>query len=296
MTVNTIVYTPGALPQQIMALADRFTILQNPLAHQIVADIESKLTSSQIVLSFDVFDTLLLRNHRSELTRFYDVSALVASSLARQYDAAVRTEDVLMARLMANRLSYRLSPAREGCREGTIADIYRLVLEQLSVPATAATIQACIEIELAYEVTQLTLNQPLMAMTQQHIARGGRAIYVSDMYLGVTHINHLFSQLGVDVSLFAATYSSADTILSKRSGKIWPLILNDLGISAAQIVHIGDSLVSDYQSPRMQGIQAVHLPIPLQMRREIMADHGTLIRQLESMHLPIQSWMAPPHW
>jgi predicted HAD superfamily hydrolase len=296
MTVNTNVYTPGVLSQHVLSLTDRVAVLHNPLAHQIVVDIESKIASPQTVLSFDVFDTLLLRNHRAELTRFYDVSGLVASLLAQRYQESIRPEDVLMARLMANRLSYRLSPTRDGCREGTITDIYRLILEQLRVPATESTIQACIEIELAYEVTQLTVNLPLLAMTQHHIARGGRAIYVSDMYLGVAHINQLLTRLGVEVSLFAATYSSADTILSKRSGKIWPLILNELGITAAQMLHIGDSLVSDYQSPRTQGIPAVHVPIPLQMRRDIMADHGALVHQLESMHLPIQSWMAPPHW
>lgn len=296
MTDNTTVYTPGTLPQQLLALSDRFAVLHDPFANDIVANIESRITSSDTVLSFDVFDTVLLRNHRAELTRFYEVSALVAHSLLHTVDGHIHTEDVLMARLLANRLSYRLSPGRDGCREGTIADIYRVILSQLGIVATETLIQACIEIELAYETTQLTVNQPLVAMIHRHLARGGRAIYVSDMYLGVTHINQLLTRLGVDAALFAAAYSSADTILSKRSGKIWPLILREMAISATQLLHIGDSLGSDYQSPRMHGIASVHLPIPLQMRRDIMADHGAMVHQLESMHLPIQSWMASPHW
>lgn len=296
MTDNTTVYMPGALPQQLLALSDRFEILNDTLATQIVDYIESSITSTDTILSFDVFDTLLLRNHRAELTRFYAVSALVASALSSQHQAIITPEDVLFARLMANRLSYRLSPPREGCREGTITDIYRVILQQVGIPATESMVQACVDIELAYEVTQLTVNQPLIEMTQRHVAGGGRAIYVSDMYLGASHINYLLAHVGIDVSLFAATYSSADTIVSKRSGKIWPFILNDLSVTASQVLHIGDSLVSDYQSPRQQGIDAVHLPIPLQMRRDIMADHGAIVHQLESMRLPIQSWMAPPHW
>lgn len=295
MTVNTTVYTPGALSQQMLTLVDRYAVLDDMLAHQIVAEIESKITSAQMVLSFDIFDTIFLRNHRAELTRFWDVSTLVARTLSNDYQS-IDAHDVLMARLMANRLSYRLSPVREGCREGTIDEIYRLILQQLGVPASETTIQACIDVELSYEVTQLTVNQPLLSLIRRHIAKGGRAIYISDMYLRAAHINQLLSRLGVDIGLFAATYSSADTILSKRSGKIWPLILHDLGVHASQVVHIGDSLVSDYQSPRTQGISAVYLPIPLQMRRDIMADHGAMVHQLESMHLPIQSWMAQPHW
>jgi predicted HAD superfamily hydrolase len=296
MIANTVVYTPGALPQQVLALDDRFALLHADFSRQVVADIEAKITSEQMVLSFDVFDTLLLRNYRAELTRFYDVSALVATSLSHQYHKPISTYDVLMARLLANRLSYRLSPVREGCREGTITDIYRGILNQVGVPASESDIQLCIDIELEYEATQLIVNQPLIDLIGRHIQRGGRVIYISDMYLGAVHINQLLSRLGVNVALFAAMYSSADTIVSKRSGKIWPVVLSDLHISAAQLLHIGDSLVSDYQSPRMQGIQSVHLPIPLQMRRDIMADHGAMVHQLESMHLPIQSWMAPPHW
>lgn len=295
MTVNTTVYTPGALSLNVLALTDRFAIVQPDLASQIVAEIESKISSPHAVLSFDVFDTLLLRNHRAELTRFYEMSALVAAHL-NQHQIAATASDVLMGRLLANRLSYRLSPAREGCREGNIADIYRLILSQVQAPVSDALIAACIDIELTYEVSQLTVNQPLFELMQRHIHRGGRVIYVSDMYLSVAHINTLFARLGVDVGVFAATYSSADTILSKRSGKIWRLILQDLHIEASDMVHVGDSLVSDYQSARMRGIAAVHLPIPLQMQRDILADHGAIVHQLESLHLPIQSWMAPPHW
>ncbi|MFZ9856731.1 MAG: hypothetical protein ACO3F2_00180 [Roseiflexaceae bacterium] len=296
MTVNTIVYTPGALSQQILALHSRLAVLDTPLADQIVTEIESHISSSDTVLSFDIFDTILLRNHRAELTRFYEISALIASWLVAHYQVSIQTEDVLLARLMANRLSYRLSPAREGCREGTITDIYRVILEQCGIAASPSTIEACIEIELAYEVTQLTVNQPLIEMIQRHATQGGRAIYVSDMYLGAFHINQLLARLGVDSALFRATYSSADTIVSKRSGKVWSFICNDLSINESQIVHIGDSLISDYQSPRMYGIQSVYLPIPLQMRRDIMSDHGNIVHQLESMNLPIQSWMSSPHW
>lgn len=295
MNGNTSVYTPGALSQQVLAIPERFAILHPDMARAITAEIASKISSPQGVISFDVFDTLLLRNHRAELTRFYEVAGLVATHLqSRQIQ--VSQADVLCGRLLANRLSYRLSVAREGCREGTIADIYRVLLTQLQVPDSATLIDECIDIELTYEVSQLTVNQPLMQLIHAHVARGGRAIYVSDMYLGASHINTLFARLGVDVELFTATYSSADTILSKRSGKIWPWLLNELQVAASQMVHVGDSLVSDYQSPHAHGITAVYLPIPLQMRRDIVADHGAMIHQLESLHLPIRSWIAPPHW
>ncbi len=295
MNANTTVYTPGALPQHVLALVNRFDVLQPALAGQIVADIESRITPKTI-MSFDVFDTLLLRNHRAELTRFVEVSAHVADYLSHIQERPIHQHDVLFGRLLANRLSYRLSPMREGCREGTIDDIYRVILMQVHVQPTAAIIDACVDIELSYEVTQLTVNRPLIEMIYRHINLGGRVIYISDMYLRASHINQLFVQLGVDVAIFAATYSSADTILSKRSGKIWPWLCRELQVTPQDIVHVGDSLVSDYQSPQAYGIPSVYVPIPLQMRREIMADHGAMVHQLESQQLPIRSWMSSPHW
>lgn len=296
MIDNTTVYTPGALAQQVMSVVDRYAILQSELASSIVDEIASCIRSPHMYLSFDVFDTLLLRNHQSELRRFVEVSALVSAHLNQRFQVSTTPHDVLIARLTANRLSYRLSPMVDGCREGNIIEIYRLVLTQLHMPAHAELAAECVDIELAYEITQLTVNQPLIDLIQRHRARGGHAIYVSDMYLSKPHIDRLFIGLGVDTGVFTNAYSSADTILSKRSGKIWSWLFAQLGVQAGDIVHVGDSLVSDYQSPRLRGIAAVHIPIPLQMRRDIMLDHGALVQELESANIPIQSWMSTPHW
>jgi len=296
MIDNTTVYTPGALAQHVLSIDDRYAILQPELAASIVDDIASYLRSPHMYLSFDVFDTLLLRNHQSELRRFFEVSALVSAHINQRVHSSITPHDALIARLTANRLSYRLSPMVDGCREGNINEIYRLLLTQCQIPAHAELIAECVDIELAYEITQLTVNQPLFDLMHRHRAQGGHAIYVSDMYLSKAHIDRLFVGLGVDVRVFTHGYSSADTILSKRSGKIWSWLCAQLGAQMSDFVHVGDSLVSDYQSPRAHGISAVHIPIPLQMRRDIMADHGALVQELESVNIPVQSWMSTPDW
>lgn len=293
---NTSIIAPGTLAQQIMSLNDRYSILQLPHAQAIIDEIETNVRSRQMLLSFDVFDTVLLRNHRSELTRFFEVSALVSAYINQRCHVATNANDVLFARLTANRLSYRLSPMLLGCREGKIAEIYSLVLAQLGVPNVTELVADCIEIELQYEVTQLTVNQPLINLMQRHVAQGGRVMYLSDMYLSREHIDQLFVRLGIDIRLFATAFSSADTIISKRSGKIWPWLCEHLAIPPSDLLHVGDSLYSDYQSPRFNGITSVHIPIPLQMRRDIVADHGALVQQLESANLPIQNWISTPHW
>jgi predicted HAD superfamily hydrolase len=294
---NTSVYHPGAVQMDLLALQDRYDVLEVTQAEKVTNTLTQYTDKNKhTVFSFDVFDTLLLRNHRAELSRFVEVSQQVALHLTDQMGRGFSAEQILMARLLANRLSYRLSRQVEGCREGTISDIYRSVLTQLQLAPTQAHIDACIEIELQYECTQLVVNHPLMAFIQNHVQHGGRVVYVSDMYLNAHQINALFTRLGVDVGLFALHVSSADTLISKRSALIWPWLLDTIGVVSADVVHVGDSFHSDYVTPRTHAINAVHLPIPLQMRRDILADHYLQVQRLEKHGLPIQNWMAQPHW
>lgn len=294
---NTSVYHPGAVQMELLALQERYDILEVTHASNVTNMLAQYIDNQKgTILSFDVFDTLLLRNHRSELSRFIDVSQQVSLHITGKTGRVFSADQVLMARLLANRLSYRFSRQVEGCREGTLLDIYRSVLTQLELAPTQVDVDHCVEIELQYECTQLVVNQPLIALIQNHIQQDGRVIYVSDMYLNARQINELFTRLGVDVGMFALHISSADTVISKRSARIWPWLLQTLDVAPASIVHVGDSFHSDYTTPRACGINAVHIPIPLQMRRDILADHYLQVQQLEMRGLPIRSWMAQPHW
>jgi hypothetical protein len=256
-------------------------------------DFHNYLEAQQFtVLSLDVFDTLLLRNDKSELTRFYELAGHLATFLQKQ-GGGITQPDVLIARLMAARTAYRSGDRVQGCREGALTDIYRLMFDILKLPEPL--LADCIQIELQYESDNLTVNHALLDVVRQTVANGKRAILLSDMYLEGDHIQQLIEVKTKEANLFTHIISSADEKVSKHcAGKIYPHVEALMNTNSDNFLHIGDSLRSDYQHACYNGWQALHLGIPITERRARLNSHTQTVATLATHGLDVTQWIAPP--
>ena len=84
-----------------------------------------------------------------------------------------------------------------------------------------------------------------------------KKVFVSDFYMGASEIQSLLNHVGYGEDI-SKGYSSCDVRLNKRSGKLFPYVLNLENIEAKNVMHIGDNAHSDVQSPRQFGIQTTH--------------------------------------
>ncbi|MDQ1194359.1 hypothetical protein [Agrobacterium sp. SORGH_AS 787] len=239
------------------------------------------------VWSLDVFDTVLLRDNSSELTRFLEIGAAM-SKVANDtgYTRTFKAVDAFLARHMGTKATYRGSDPRDGCVEGSLGEIHTVASRLLT--GNSELTEKFIEAELEYESTRLSLNETLVNAVVDFKGRGGSVILVSDMYMHAVHIKHLLKKKGVDLALFDGVFSSADLKFSKHSGKVFPYLENELATAAAQILHIGDNLQSDFMKALEHGFAALHLPIPstdASIRRQdhrrtaemLKRDHGVLL-------------------
>lgn len=223
------------------------------------------------VISFDVFDTALLRECRSEAGRFRDISErFVAHCRSEGEPPPFSAEDALLARAMAARAAYAISPSAAGNREGRFEDIARITCDLLGRPDLTP---AYIANELAYEEDALMANPLVVRLTRS--LPDTKAIFISDMYLEGDKIAGLLTKrLGMAVA--GRVHSSADGLGSKRTGGIFQHVETLLQVSAEQILHIGDSLRSDYQMPKRRGWHAFHLPMPANEIRSRRACHDAV--------------------
>jgi hypothetical protein len=269
---------PGKLPaavihefapvaRELLACDDRRGLLRgerrDPIRRLIGETIESVGPG---VLSFDVFDTFLLRNGKAEARRFLEISQLArrrcVKALALPADELPSDVDFLIARADAMTLSYRTRAAVDGCREGHIREVVGAARRSLGLPREADAI--LLKAEIDCEVASLAINPVLLDVARDFRASGGKVILVSDMYLGKEEIGAVIraiDPLAADVA--DEVFSSADHIVSKRSGKIFPLIEKQLQQSAEEFIHIGDALEGDVFQPRAAGWHAMHFPVSL---------------------------------
>ncbi|NEX19455.1 glycosyltransferase [Thiorhodococcus mannitoliphagus] len=184
------------------------------------------------ILSFDLFDTLILRPFARPEAVFW----MLEEKIARDFDipdfAAKRRQAESMLRAT-------LDPGRDVAVE----DIYRALAELLDL--TAETAAALRELEISTEQS-LFAASPVVARELLTLKRKGRRlVLVSDMYLGASHLKPVLERLGLNV--FDRLYVSADTGYRKDRGDVWDYLLEQEGGEKSQLQHVGDNEHSDVQ-------------------------------------------------
>jgi predicted HAD superfamily hydrolase len=211
------------------------------------------------ILSFDVFDTLLLRNSKYEPHRYLEMSEKIVFFLIDKGINNFSIWDIYSARITAFRVCYRTVKQNCKIREGKLIDVLSLMVQILNLEKWV--IPELIKIELAYELENLKVNPLLKSFLAISEIQQKQIIFISDMYMSGQHIYQLFKQYYPDLEL-ASYYSSADYGITKLSGLLYGLVAQDLGVDCSQILHMGDNLQGDVQQAKKRGVNAIHLPIP----------------------------------
>ena len=237
------------------------------LEEELVQKIEKYNTK---VFSIDVFDTLLLRNSKPEALRYHEISQITLKYLSNKLPhdrrvSALTTEDVLESRIFGIKETYRTRSLVDGCGEGIIDEIVRGQLLFLNLdPELSSDI---IALEVDYECENLEVNPLLLSLSKHLKEDGTRIILISDMYLPAKLIALIIKKM-LNSSPFDQIFSSADTIVSKRSGKLFSSIAKKLEVEPEYFFHVGDSWLADVVRAREAGWRAQYFPVSTYERRE----------------------------
>ena len=208
------------------------------------------------LVTSDVFDTLLLRDHHSARTRLVAGERRFARHLAEQ-GHPVDPEVLIRLRLLAERLAYRALNVGGGRGEVRFSDITARQLAVLGLPP--ALVAARLAIEIDTEKTALTANRPLAETLRRWRRAGVRVAAVSDTALPGAALAQLIDHFH-GPGLLDRVYSSADMAASKRQGELFTAVLAAEGVTPARTLHLGDDAHADVQRPRRLGLTARHLP------------------------------------
>ena len=187
------------------------------------------------VVSFDVFDTLLMRN--------VHCPADVWNLVGRENGMA----GFFAARVAADRKSYQNAIARNA--ETTLDEIYQLMGKKW---------ESCKDIELGYERKSLFANPEVLLLWNEIGKMGKRRVLVSDMYLPQGFIEEVLRENGIEG--WDDIFISSKFGCRKSSGKLFEKMISRLGVEAGCVLHIGDNEISDYESPMRLGITAFRYP------------------------------------
>jgi HAD superfamily hydrolase (TIGR01549 family) len=199
-------------------------------------------------ISFDIFDTLLLRPFWDPTDLFYFVG-VYAMSLN-----IVKNElEFMKIRKKAEEIA-RLRVGRK-IEDITIDEIYDTLKKLLH---RNSDIESLMKYETNLELNFCYRRQSGYELYCKAIKSNKRVICISDMYLKKQKIEELLHKNGY--SQFEMIYLSSETRLGKYTGHLYQHVLEHLNIEQKEkIMHIGDNYHSDIRMSQINGLNAFYL-------------------------------------
>ena len=181
-------------------------------------------------VSFDVFDTLLLRPYvkPTDLFRHMEMN-----------------ED--LSGFTKSRISAEKSTRSKVCPEVALEEIYDNIDKKF---------KECMDLEIEYESQILRCNPEMKRPFNYAVSENKKIVLISDMYLPSDIIRNILDERGFFG--YDKLYTSCEYRKSKHFGDLFEHVIDDLGIDAGQLLHIGDNAVSDVRTPSKIGIETVH--------------------------------------
>lgn len=206
-----------------------------------IKKIKKSVDESDIV-SFDIFDTLLLRN----VVNPEDIFKIVELDYYYKYNNKINFYE---ERVKAEEAARK----RSKLEDITLDEIYEVLGENFSKEIVENTKRIEIEIEEKF----LVANKFIKEVYDYAKTLGKKIILISDMYLPKNILQrylHLNNYYGYD-----QLYVSSEINKTKATGTIYSYIKKELDINKSKKwIHIGDNYISDFKNANNNGVSGIY--------------------------------------
>ena len=182
------------------------------------------------IISFDIFDTLLIRPYVKPTDLFLHIEKLY--KIKGFHKNRILAEKSARGKYIDN-------------EEITLNQIYEGIDEKY---------KRFKEIEIELEERILTTHKENKEIYDYALRIGKKIIIVSDMYLPKEVIEKIL--IKNNYTNYYKLYLSSELNLTKASGNLYKYIIDDLKVAPSSIMHIGDNYHSDFENARLYGIDA----------------------------------------
>ena len=189
-------------------------------------------------ISFDVFDTLIFRT----VYQPSDIFKIVQNKFEDFYDLKIPSFD--KNRIVAEKKTRILNNPREI----TLDEIYDKIEYKSEVRNKLK------ELEVNIELENCVPNQPMVDFVRYCSNLGKKIVITTDMYLPRRFFMRLLEKLEIHADYL---FISSEEGVTKRSGKLFAILLKKLNVQPKQVLHIGDDLNNDILQAKNNGIDSI---------------------------------------
>ncbi len=215
-------------------------------------NIKEEIKKSQYrYISFDIFDTLIVRPFFKPSDLFVLLNHIYNELIQERTFVDFASLRISAEKVTRNNLP-NLYPQFE---EITIDEIYQTIEREYGISGTILDVIKKKEIEL--EKRYCYARDKVNEIYEFALACGKEVICISDMYLDMSHIQDILQKSGYSIDKI---YLSSKYRMTKKTGHLYEKVLEELGVEAKEIFHIGDNWESDVTVARRIGLSAWLVP------------------------------------
>ncbi|MBO6273908.1 hypothetical protein J6O48_14215 [bacterium] len=211
-------------------------------------------TKTDILYSFDIFDTLVTRRVAEPIGIFAIMQKIIAEKT--NFNDFIK-HNFCKIRIGAEEFARFLSFQQEKCHEIKFDDIYRIIQNNCNL--SVEEINFLKELELKTEIQNLVPIDKNLSKLKELINSNKRVVLISDMYFSKEYLQKIL--VNID-SVFGdiTIYSSSDYKVSKADGDLYKIVRDIENVEYKNWTHYGDNKQSDVKRAKSYGINAIHTP------------------------------------
>lgn len=238
-------------------------------------DLKKLINNSEIV-SFDIFDTVILR----KVFKPADIFTIVENLYNDEHKKL--EIDFKSIRSKAEPEATKILAQINSTQSIGLDEIYAHIQKTHNLDSKIINILKALEIEI--ELKFCVKNEYMYSFYQYCIDNGKKVIFTSDMYLPEYVIKKILHDNGY--TKFYQLYLSSVIRKSKSKGGLYSHIINDLSCKPSKILHIGDYYYADVINAMKEGIK----PYYYKKTSEYALSHNSFkrLRQLYPSKLSIE--------
>ena len=203
------------------------------------------------VVSFDIFDTLVLR----PLYRPTDLFCFLNDEFNRICESDTYIDFSQMRVEAEKRCREKMNETHSGEEDITLDAVYDVLVTEYGVRPQAA--EAMKEAELLLELKFCTPRRAAKQLFELALSQGKKVIVCSDMYLPERTVKEILKKCGYE---YSALYLSSSCKVGKYTGSLYKYVSKELRMPASEFFHIGDNPESDVKQAKLAGWNAAWFP------------------------------------
>ncbi len=210
-------------------------------------------------VAFDVFDTLVERSVRPEHVKILACDRLVQRlGLERVCGLNLYRRRQRIERTLASRNRHAVGEV-EFRHVDMAVQLHAELLASGLLPSgisSATFASAALRTELAVERQVLRAKPEALDVLNAAQSAGKRVFLLSDFYMRSVDLAALLASVGIAPPLYESLYVSCEHMASKRSGRLFDLVLAESGCKPSDLAMFGDNAHSDVAMAMDRGIRA----------------------------------------